>query len=127
MEKPVRDGVPLVRPAYSYWTVAYALRRSGAQKLLRTQPLSRLLPVDEYLPIMYGAHPNGEWSRALLRTDDTVGTEECESTDCVQRRQSELLVALAAEPPLVWPAHVAGAGKESYSTDTENSSIWILY
>ena len=29
----------------------------GAAKLLRADPISKLLPVDEFLPIMFDKHP----------------------------------------------------------------------
>lgn len=47
----------LVVAGYSYWTLAYAISRRGAQKLLAAKPLSKMLPVDEFLPIMYDKHP----------------------------------------------------------------------
>ena len=43
-------------PEYSYWTLAYALSLEGAKKLMAQAPLDRLVPVDEYLPIMYDKH-----------------------------------------------------------------------
>ena len=51
-------GVPdFVRPAYSYWTVSYIISLSGAKKLLAQEPLGKMVPVDEYLPIMFDKHP----------------------------------------------------------------------
>ncbi|XP_075240349.1 glycosyltransferase 25 family member-like [Convolutriloba macropyga] len=47
----------LVKPGYSYWTVAYMLTLRGAQKLVNTEILSRLIPVDEYIPLMYNQNP----------------------------------------------------------------------
>lgn len=89
-----------VRPAYSYWTVGYVLRRSGARKLIDADPLSRLLPVDEFLPIMYDRHPNREWS------------------DRFERRN---LIALSAKPLLVHPSHYIG--DDEYVSDTEQSPL----
>lgn len=52
------DGVNnLVKADYSYWTLGYALSQQGARKLLAAKPLSRMLPVDEFLPIMFNKHP----------------------------------------------------------------------
>lgn len=52
------DGVQnLVVADYSYWTLSYAISQQGAQKLLNAEPLSKMLPVDEFLPIMYDKHP----------------------------------------------------------------------
>ncbi|XP_064147439.1 inactive glycosyltransferase 25 family member 3 isoform X2 [Loxodonta africana] len=65
-EEAVVEGLPhLVMAGYSYWTLAYALSLAGARKLLASQPLSRMLPVDEFLPVMFDQHPNGRlitWS-----------------------------------------------------------------
>ncbi len=47
----------LVWSAYSYWTVGYLLSLDGARKLLADNPLGKMLPVDEYLPIMFDRHP----------------------------------------------------------------------
>ena len=47
----------LVKADYSYWTLGYLLSLQGAQKLLRAEPLSKMLPVDEFLPVMYNKHP----------------------------------------------------------------------
>uniref|UniRef100_A0A8C6STV9 procollagen galactosyltransferase n=1 Tax=Neogobius melanostomus TaxID=47308 RepID=A0A8C6STV9_9GOBI len=43
----------LVEADYSYWTLGYMLSLQGAQKLLRADPLKKMLPVDEFLPVMY--------------------------------------------------------------------------
>ena len=50
-------GHNIVKPAYSYWAVAYALSLKGAKKLIDSEPLKKILPVDEYLPIMFDKHP----------------------------------------------------------------------
>lgn len=52
------EGVKnLVSPDYSYWTLGYALSLQGAKTLLEAQPLSKMLPVDEFLPVMFNKHP----------------------------------------------------------------------
>lgn len=38
------------------------LSLSGAQKLLAANPLKKLVPVDEYIPIMFNKHPNTLWA-----------------------------------------------------------------
>ena len=38
----------------SYWTCGYMLTYNGAQKLINSNYLENLIPVDEFLPIMYG-------------------------------------------------------------------------
>lgn len=43
----------------SYWCCAYILTYNGAKKLVGTNYLSKLIPVDEYLPIMYGCRVFG--------------------------------------------------------------------
>lgn len=56
-EEPVKDVRNLVVPTYSYWTLAYIISQQGAQKLINAKPLGKMLPVDEFLPIMYDKHP----------------------------------------------------------------------
>lgn len=57
-EEEAVEGLPhLVVAGYSYWTLAYVLSLTGARKLLASQPLHRMLPVDEFLPIMFDQHP----------------------------------------------------------------------
>ncbi|KAM6182740.1 inactive glycosyltransferase 25 family member 3 isoform 3-T3 [Erethizon dorsatum] len=59
-EEVAVEGLPgLVVAGYSYWTLAYTLSLAGAHKLLASQPLRRMVPVDEFLPIMFDQHPNG--------------------------------------------------------------------
>ncbi|XP_043576372.1 procollagen galactosyltransferase 1 isoform X2 [Chiloscyllium plagiosum] len=48
----------LVVAEYSYWTLAYAISQQGAKKLIDSDPLKKILPVDEFLPIMYDKHTN---------------------------------------------------------------------
>lgn len=57
-EEVAVEGLPgLVVAGYSYWTLAYTLSLAGARKLLASQPLHRMLPVDEFLPVMFDRHP----------------------------------------------------------------------
>ena len=56
-EKLIPGTTVLVRPDYSYWTLGYLISHRGAQKLIDANPFSNLLPVDEYLPIMFNKHP----------------------------------------------------------------------
>ncbi|CAH1972786.1 unnamed protein product [Acanthoscelides obtectus] len=56
-EKWVDGTNYLVEAGYSYWTLGYVLNYNGANKLLDADPLSRLVPVDEYLPILFDKHP----------------------------------------------------------------------
>ncbi|CAB1455019.1 unnamed protein product, partial [Pleuronectes platessa] len=52
------DGINnLVLADYSYWTLGYALSQQGARKLMAAQPLTKMLPVDEFLPVMFDKHP----------------------------------------------------------------------
>ncbi|XP_022122338.2 glycosyltransferase 25 family member [Pieris rapae] len=89
-----------VKPKYSYWTLGYVLRESGAKKLLAADPLSKLLPVDEYLPIMFDQHPTTQWVEHFPIRD---------------------LKALSAAPLLVHPTHYTG--EDGYISDTEDSII----
>ncbi|CAM9156372.1 unnamed protein product, partial [Bubo scandiacus] len=56
-EKAVPNVMNLVEADYSYWTLGYAISFQGAQKLIGAEPFSKMLPVDEFLPVMYNKHP----------------------------------------------------------------------
>ncbi|NXD74951.1 GT253 glycosyltransferase, partial [Halcyon senegalensis] len=100
-EVPVEGVRNLVVASYSYWTLAYAISRRGAQKLLAAEPLSKMLPVDEFLPIMYDKHPNEDYKRHFTPRD---------------------LLVFSAHPLLVYPTHYAG--DSNWLSDTETSTIW---
>ncbi|CAB1443215.1 unnamed protein product [Pleuronectes platessa] len=100
-EKPVPNIHNLVEADYSYWTLGYLLSLQGAQKLLMADPLTKMLPVDEFLPVMYDKHPVSEYMRHF------------ESRD---------LHAFSAEPLLVYPTHYTG--DPGYISDTETSVVW---
>lgn len=89
-----------MKVGYSYWTLGYALSSSGARKLLDADPLSRLVPVDEYLPILFDKHPQDSWKKHFPRRD---------------------LVAFSAAPLLLYPTHYTG--DKGYISDTEDSVI----
>ncbi|NXW11901.1 GT251 galactosyltransferase, partial [Fregetta grallaria] len=56
-EKAVPRVRNLVEADYSYWTLGYVLSLRGARKLLAAEPLAKMLPVDEFLPVMFDKHP----------------------------------------------------------------------
>lgn len=61
------DGVNnLVVADYSYWTLGYALSQQGAKKLVSADPFTRMLPVDEFLPIMFDKHPKSVFTLVFL-------------------------------------------------------------
>ncbi|RVE75618.1 hypothetical protein OJAV_G00000490 [Oryzias javanicus] len=100
-EKSVPNIHNLVEADYSYWTLAYILSIRGAQKLLRAEPLRKMLPVDEFLPVMYDKHPVSEYMQHFEKRD---------------------LHAFSAEPLLVYPTHYTG--EPGYISDTETSVVW---
>ncbi|XP_077060954.1 procollagen galactosyltransferase 2 [Siphateles boraxobius] len=96
------EGVKnLVRPDYSYWTLGYALSLQGAKTLLEAQPLRKMLPVDEFLPVMFNKHPKEEYMSHFKPRD---------------------LKAFSVEPLLLFPTHYTG--ESGYFSDTETSTIW---
>lgn len=124
-EKWVTDSEQLVFPSYSYWTLGYALSLQGAKKLLgkhstlqfflvcfrscvlcvcvcifvsAAQPLDNMIPVDEFLPIMFNQHKNDTWKRAFPTKD---------------------LIAWSAAPLLLFPTRYIG--EDGYLSDTEES------
>ncbi|XP_055256653.1 inactive glycosyltransferase 25 family member 3 [Moschus berezovskii] len=101
-EEAAVEGLPhLVVAGYSYWTLAYVLSLAGARKLLASQPLRRMLPVDEFLPIMFDQHPNEQYKAHFWPRD---------------------LQAFSARPLLAAPTHYAGDAE--WLSDTETSSPW---
>merc|ERR1712025_830212 len=86
---------------YSYWTLGYAISYKGAKKLIEQAPLDRLVPVDEYLPIMFDKHDR----QTLL---EQFGPRNLE--------------AYSAEPLLLYPTHYVG--QNNYISDTELSGLW---
>lgn len=90
----------LVQVGYSYWTLGYALSLNGAKKLLDGDPLSRLVPVDEYLPILFDKHPKNDWKGHFPKRD---------------------LIAYSAAPLLLYPTHYTG--EKGYISDTEDSNV----
>ena len=59
----VGDSEQLVYVDYTYWTLGYIISKSGVEKLLSAEPLGKMVPVDEFLPIMYNRHPNTTWAQ----------------------------------------------------------------
>jgi len=59
----------LVNVEYSYWTLSYILSQKGAEKLINGEPLKKLVPVDEYLPIMFDHHPESRWKDSFPNRD----------------------------------------------------------
>ncbi|XP_077002356.1 inactive glycosyltransferase 25 family member 3 isoform X3 [Tamandua tetradactyla] len=101
-EEAAVEGLPgLVVAGYSYWTLAYTLSLTGARKLLASQPLHRMLPVDEFLPIMFDQHPNEQYKAHFWPRD---------------------LRAFSARPLLAVPTHYADDAE--WLSDTETSSLW---
>ncbi|NXC79997.1 GT252 galactosyltransferase, partial [Cercotrichas coryphoeus] len=100
-ERAVPNVRNLVEADYSYWTLGYAISFHGAQKLIGAEPFSKMLPVDEFLPIMYNKHP---------------------VTKYMEYYESRDLKAFSAEPLLVYPTHYTG--QPGYLSDTETSTIW---
>ncbi|EEC15874.1 GLT25D1 protein, putative [Ixodes scapularis] len=96
----VKGSQSVVHVDYSYWTLCYALTLAGARKLLDAQPLSKMVPVDEYLPIMFDKHPEATWTAHFPNRD---------------------LKAFSVYPLLVYPTHYTG--EENYISDTEDSVV----
>ncbi|KAH0628959.1 hypothetical protein JD844_010627 [Phrynosoma platyrhinos] len=100
-EKAVPNVRNLVEADYSYWTLAYIISLQGAKKLLEAKPLSKMLPVDEFLPVMFDKHPVSEY---------------------MEHFENRNLLAFSVEPLLVYPTHYTG--DDGYISDTETSVVW---
>ncbi|KAF5302672.1 hypothetical protein FQA39_LY10168 [Lamprigera yunnana] len=100
-DEPFIEGSQmLVKVGYSYWTLGYILSLNGAQKLLDAKPLNNLVPVDEYLPILFNRHPESTWKEYYPVRD---------------------LIAFSVAPLLLYPTHYTG--EDGYISDTEDSSV----
>lgn len=64
-------------------------------------PLQNLVPVDEYIPIMFGQHFNHTWKQAF--------------------ESNEKLTAWSAAPLILFPTRYTG--EEGYISDTEESDL----
>ncbi|XP_043941234.1 procollagen galactosyltransferase 2 [Protopterus annectens] len=100
-EKAVPSVMNLVEADYSYWTLGYAISLQGAHKLVAAEPFSKMLPVDEFLPVMYNKHPSAKYMEYYEPRD---------------------LKAFSVEPLLLYPTHYTG--EPGYISDTETSTIW---
>ncbi|XP_029658681.1 glycosyltransferase 25 family member [Formica exsecta] len=99
-ESPVEGSKFLLHAAYSYWTLGYILSDSGAKKLIGAMPLGKLIPVDEYLPILSDTHPNEQWAAQFPIRD---------------------LIILSTNPLLIYPMHYTG--EDGHISDTEDSKL----
>uniref|UniRef100_G3PZE4 Cerebral endothelial cell adhesion molecule n=1 Tax=Gasterosteus aculeatus aculeatus TaxID=481459 RepID=G3PZE4_GASAC len=100
-EEAVENIHNLAVAGYSHWTLSYAVSLQGAQKLLNAEPLSKMLPVDEFLPIMYDKHPNEDYKSHFPNRN---------------------LQAFSTRPLVVQPCHYAGDAQ--WVSDTETSTLW---
>ncbi|XP_057289831.1 procollagen galactosyltransferase 1-A-like [Hydractinia symbiolongicarpus] len=97
-EHYVTGSDKIVWAKYSYWTLGYVIRLSGAKKLINGNPLPKMVPVDEYIPIMFDEHPD-TWLKERFSPRDLIG--------------------LSAEPLLIYPTHYIG--DDGYVSDTEDT------
>lgn len=101
--RPVPGQRFLTTVGYSYWTLGYALSLAGAKKLLAAEPIGKMVAVDEYLPIMFGAHPRTDWVEAFPGHGQ--------------------LNAFTTEPLIVLPERYTH--QHGYISDTEDSKVII--
>ena len=90
----------LVHVNYTYWTLGYMLSQDGAKKLVEEMPLKKIVPVDEYLPIMYDKHPNLDWKGHYKHRN---------------------LKAFSVHPLYLFPTHYVG--EPGHFSDTEDSKL----
>ena len=126
----VESSQQLVNVDYSYWTLSYVLSKSGAEKLLKGKPFDQLVPVDEYLPIMYNKHPESRWKEAFsnrnLKVNRNFRNESSRNVFSIYLfygilTDYFLLQAYSIAPLLVYPTHYTG--EVGYISDTESSEI----
>ncbi len=83
----VIDGEYVI-PKYSYNTHSYLITNSGAKILANDFVIKNIIPLDEYIPIMYDSYPFPEYSdyfkkmpklRAMALIDDITDQDDCNS------------------------------------------------
>jgi glycosyl transferase, family 25 len=84
----------IVRPGYSFGAYAYMMTGTGARKLVESTFDKAIIPVDEFLPAMYGDHPRAD----------------------VRREFPKRIVAYAFDPSIVFPLE-----ESIFGSDTEDS------
>lgn len=62
----------IIKPNKSYWACAYIMTYNGAKKLIKSNYINNLIPVDDFLPIMYGCQVMGFEKKY----------EDCEKISC---------------------------------------------
>lgn len=143
-EKAVPGVRNLVEADYSYWTLAYVISLQGARKLLAAEPLTKMLPVDEFLPVMFDKHPVYAAGRSCsvgggrgwgVRAPGGLLLRPCPprpprgpplSLCCRSEYKAHFLPrdlrAFSVEPLLIYPTHYTG--DDGYVSDTETSVVW---
>jgi len=73
----------LIRPGFSFCTHAYALSRSGLEKLCASGYEARVLPLDDFLPALYadGGHPRKDVRDLLAHLPRLHALAWCEEAD----------------------------------------------
>jgi len=93
--KPVSEG--LVRPGYSHCTYAYLMSGVGAERLAEAHIKGRMMPVDEFLPALYGEHPRPDVSAAVRPTIRAFAVEP----DLVQQVRKDIAGSDTEDSPFV--------------------------
>ncbi|XP_055383197.1 glycosyltransferase 25 family member-like [Condylostylus longicornis] len=99
-EKWANSDKTLIYPGWTYWNLGYAVTLECAKKLVAAKPLEKMLPVDEFIPIMFDQHPNNTWKTYF---------------------EDRNLVALSVYPTILEPGYFFS--EEKYVSDTEDSII----
>ena len=86
---------------FSYWTIGYVLTNNGAKKLLNSNFEKNLIPVDEFLPYMYGKNKILDYNLINIYNDE------------------ERLISYALKENIIYPEN--NAFQES---DTEISKVY---
>lgn len=95
MEVQLTDNI--VEPKYTYWTCGYILNKSGAKKLVESNFINAIIPVDEFISLMFD------------KTCDVYEKYNKYYKSCD-------LIALSVNPYLIFPKSDA-----FFSSDTYNS------
>lgn len=99
----------IVKPKYSYWTCGYLLKKSGAKKLIESNYINGLIPVDEFLSLMFGN-----------------STKELYNRFSKYYNNSGSLKALSVNPYLIYPKNDAFFDSDTYNSQPIKINPYIF-
>lgn len=80
----------LRKPGFSFSSRGYVLTLNGAKKLIKSDPLRKMVPVDEYVSIIYDKHPDKMFKKYFpVRNLNAYAVEPSILQDLYERSDTE--------------------------------------